>query len=190
MSASQALIATEILDAYPMQRHQCLLDVGGGAGTFLVAAATRHPHLRVKLFDLPAVAAIARTRFKDAGIAARAETFGGDFVATPLPEGADVISLIRVAFDHPDEKVLNILRAIRKVIPENGTLLIAEPMAGTIGAEAMGDAYFGFYLLAMGRGRSRTADELTALLNKAGFRHVKIARTLMPLQTKLLVAKP
>ena len=147
-------------------------------------------HLRVKLFDLPAVAAIARSRFADAGIAARAETFGGDFVATPLPEGADVISLIRVAFDHPDEKVLNIFRAIRKVIPEDGTLLIAEPMAGTIGAEAMGDAYFGFYLLAMGRGRSRTADELTTMLNKAGFHHVKIARTLMPLQTKLLVAKP
>jgi demethylspheroidene O-methyltransferase len=190
MSESQALIASEILDAYPMQRHQCLLDVGGGAGTFLVAAATRHPHLRVKLFDLPAVAAIAKTRFADAGIAARAETFGGDFVATPLPGGADVISLIRVAFDHPDEKVLNILRAIRKVIPDKGTLLIAEPMAGTIGAEAMGDAYFGFYLLAMGRGRSRTADELTALLKTAGFHSVKIARTRMPLQTKLLIARP
>jgi demethylspheroidene O-methyltransferase len=190
MSESQALIASEILDAYPMQHHQCLLDVGGGAGTFLIAAATRHPHLRVKLFDLPAVASIAKTRFAEAGIAERAETFGGDFVATALPSGADVISLIRVAFDHPDEKVLNILRAIRKIIPENGTLLIAEPMAGTIGAEAMGDAYFGFYLLAMGRGRSRTADELTALLREAGFRSVKIARTRMPLQTKLLIARP
>jgi demethylspheroidene O-methyltransferase len=63
-------------------------------------------------------------------------------------------------------------------------------MAGTIGAEAMGDAYFGFYLLAMGRGRSRTADELTALLGQAGFRSVKIARTRMPLQTKLLIARP
>ena len=85
---------------------------------------------------------------------------------------------------------LNILRAIRKIIPDNGTLLIAEPMAGTIGAEAMGDAYFGFYLLAMGRGRSRTTDELTALLKTAGFRSVKIARTRMPLQTKLLMARP
>lgn len=48
-------------------------------------------------------------------------------LATPLPSGADVISLIRVALDHPDEKVLNILRAIRKVIPDNGIVLIAKP---------------------------------------------------------------
>jgi demethylspheroidene O-methyltransferase len=63
-------------------------------------------------------------------------------------------------------------------------------MAGTIGADAMGDAYFGFYLLAVSRGRSRTADELMALLCEAGFHRVKIARTRMPLQTKLLIARP
>lgn len=188
MSESQALIASEILDAYPMNRHQCLLDVGGGAGTFLIAAATRHANLHVKLFDLPAVAEIANARFAEVGIAGRAEAFGGDFAGSPLPTGADVISLIRVAFDHPDDKVLDILRAIRKIMPVHGTLLVAEPMAGTIGAEAMGDAYFGFYLLAMGRGRSRTVGELSALLNEAGFGRIKVARTRMPLQTKLIIA--
>ena len=38
-------------------------------------------------------------------------------------------------------------------LPPGGTLLLAEPMAGTPGAEPVGDAYFGFYLLAMGSGR-------------------------------------
>jgi demethylspheroidene O-methyltransferase len=66
----------------------------------------------------------------------------------------------------------------------------AEPMAGAIGADEMRDACFGFYLPVMGRGRSRTADELTALLRAAGFHQVKIARTRMPLQTKLLIARP
>ena len=55
---------------------------------------------------------------------------------------------------------LAILTAIRKAIAPGGTLLIAEPMAGTRGAEASGDAYFGFYLLAMGQGRPRTVDEI------------------------------
>ena len=41
MSASQALIAGEVLDAYRLDRHRCLLDVGGGDGTFLAAAARR-----------------------------------------------------------------------------------------------------------------------------------------------------
>ena len=41
-------------------------------------------------------------------------------------------------------------------LPADGTLLLAEPMAGSRGAEPVGDAYFGFYLLAMGSGRPRT----------------------------------
>jgi len=32
MSASQPLVAQEVLDAYPLHGHRCLLDVGGGRG--------------------------------------------------------------------------------------------------------------------------------------------------------------
>jgi demethylspheroidene O-methyltransferase len=190
MSQSQSLIAGEILAAYPLDKHRCLLDIGGGEGTFLIAAAAENPNLQLKLFDLPAVAAIAGTRFTAAGIDHRAAAFGGDFARDELPGGADVVSLIRVAFDHPDEKVLAILKAIRRVLPDNGTLLLAEPMAATGGAEPMGDAYFGFYLLAMGRGRSRSAAQIVELLRSAGFGRVQQVRTNMPLQTQLLVAKP
>lgn len=189
MAASQPLIADEILDAYPLARHRCLLDVGGGDGTFLVAAAARAPRLKLVLFDLPAVADRARANFSRRGLADRATAFGGDFVADALPQGADVVSLIRVAFDHDDAKVLSILRAVRGALPGGGTLLLAEPMSGVPGAEAMGDAYFGFYLLAMGRGRPRTVARLTALLEAAGFGEVRTVRTRLPLQTGLLVAR-
>jgi demethylspheroidene O-methyltransferase len=53
----------------------------------------------------------------------------------------------------------------------------------------MGDAYFGFYLLAMGRGRSRTAAELSALLQAAGFEAARSLPTPMPLNTGVLVAR-
>ena len=42
MAASQPLVAQEVLDAYPLARHRCLLDVGGGDGAFLAAAAARY----------------------------------------------------------------------------------------------------------------------------------------------------
>jgi demethylspheroidene O-methyltransferase len=61
-------------------------------------------------------------------------------------------------------------------------------MAGTPGAEPMGDAYFGFYLLAMGQGRPRSAAELAAMLQQAGFARVRPLRTDLPLQTGLLLA--
>ena len=106
-----------------------------------------------------------------------------------MPKGADVASLIRVIHDHDDAAAMTILRAVHEALPPSGTLLLAEPMAGTHGAEAMGDAYFGFYLLAMGRGRPRSATELAAMLEAAGFNAVRQVATRLPLQTRLLVAR-
>jgi demethylspheroidene O-methyltransferase len=114
---------------------------------------------------------------------------GGDFFADALPQGADIASLVRVIYDHDDTHALAILRAVRAALPAGGTLLLAEPMAGTQGAEPMGAAYFGMYLLAMGSGRSRTAQELSALLRQAGFGRIQTRRTTLPLQTGLIVAK-
>lgn len=190
MSASQALVAEEVLDAWPLDAHRCLLDVGGGDGTFLVTAARRAPGLRLMLFDLPPVAARARARFAAEGLSARATAVGGDFHADRLPAGADLVTLVRVVHDHDDKEVLALLRAVRQALPDDGVLLVAEPMSGTAGAEPITDAYFAFYLLAMGSGRPRSPEELESLLHTAGFRDVRMLATRMPLQTRLLVARP
>lgn len=189
MSASQPMVTREVVDAYAFARHKVLLDVGAGEGSFVTAVAAQAPGLQFMLFDLPAVAERARERLGNAGLGPRVQTFGGDFFADELPRGADVVTLVRVCFDHPDHRVLALLKAVRRALPPNGTLLLAEPMSEVPGAEAMGDAYFGFYLLAMGRGRPRSAAHLTRLLREAGFATVRQVPTRMPLQTGLLVAQ-
>jgi demethylspheroidene O-methyltransferase len=188
MAASQQLIAGEVLAAYPLGRHQRLLDVGGGAGTFLIAAAAAAPTLELVLFDLPAVAEIARRAFERAGLAGRARAVGGDFHLDPLPAGADIVSFVRVLHDHDDERALALLRAARAALPRRGTVLIAEPLAGTAGAETVGDAYFNFYLLAMGSGRARSLAEIRGLLEAAGFDAPRSLPTRLPLQTSVLCA--
>jgi demethylspheroidene O-methyltransferase len=189
MAASQPLVVEEILAGYDFGRHDCVLDIGGGDGTFLVSVARRWPGLKLQLFDLPAVAACASARFEAAGLAGRAHATGGDFRVDALPAGADVICLVRVIHDHDDGTAQALMRAACAALPVGGTLLLAEPMSGTPGALPMGDAYFGFYLLAMGRGRPRTAAQLRAMLHAAGFGSTRVVATAMPLQTQLIVAR-
>ncbi len=189
MSASQPLVAQEVLDTYDFSRHRCLLDVGGGQGRFLRAAARHCPRLKLMLFDLPGVVPVAHEAFAADGITSRTTVHGGDFTRDPLPTGADIATLVRVIYDHPDERALLILRAVYRALPPGGTLLLAEPMAGAPGAPRMGDAYFGFYLLAMHGGRSRTAAELQGLMQQAGFEAVRELSTPIPLQVGVLVAR-
>ncbi|MFP4647858.1 MAG: methyltransferase [Halorhodospira sp.] len=189
MAASQPMVATEVLDAYSLRRHRRLMDVGGGEGAFLLAAAQRWPHLQGRVVELPAVAERARRRFAASGLTERLEAVEADFFREPLPGDADVVTLVRILHDHDDEQVLMLLRNLRRSLAPGTTLLVAEPMAGTPGAERVGDAYFGIYLFAMGRGRPRTVAENQALLREAGFSEVRLLRGCNPLQARVIAAK-
>jgi demethylspheroidene O-methyltransferase len=181
MAASQPLVAEQILDAWRFERHRAVMDVGGGEGAFLRAVAARHPALALTLFDLPAVAERARARLP--GV----ECIGGSFLTDPLPQARDLVTLVRILHDHDDAPAQALLDAIARALPAGGTLLIAEPMAETPGAESVG-SYFDMYLLAMGSGRPRTPDEIGAMLRRAGFAAWRSIKTRNPLTTSLIAA--
>ncbi len=189
MAASQPFVAEQVIGSYPFGRHRAMLDVGGGEGAFATAVARAHPALQLGLFDLPAVGARARARLTAAGIVDRVTIHGGSFLHDPLPQGYDLVTLVRVLHDHDDEPALALLRSIRAALPTGGRLLIAEPMAGTRGAEASGDAYFGLYLWAMGSGRPRRADEIAAMLSACEFSRVREFPTPLPLNARLISAE-
>lgn len=189
MAASQTFVADDVLTSYPLRAHRHLLDLAGGDGTFAAIAAQRWPHLQVTVFDLPPVAERAGRRFAHERLSERARSIGGDLLKDPLPEGADIISLVRVLHDHDDEAVRTILASAKSALPPGGVLLIAEPMSATPGAEPIGDAYFGFYLLAMGSGRPRTPTQLIDLLGEAGFRSARLVPTLHPLMVRVIAAR-
>jgi demethylspheroidene O-methyltransferase len=188
MALSLPMVAEEVLDAYSLREHRCLLDVGGGEGVFLELAGRRAPSLRLMLFDLPAVAHRAQTRLGAAGLGDRATVHGGSFITDPLPAGADLITLLRVLPDHDDPVAQTILNACRKALAPGGRLLIADPLADLPGADVVGAAYFGLYTLAMGTGRARELAEYRSMLRSAGFSSVSTIRTHVPVQTGLLLA--
>jgi demethylspheroidene O-methyltransferase len=190
MAVTNPTVAADVLDAYPMRRHGRLMDVGGGDGTFLAAAGARTPHLRLMLFDLPAVTHMAQARLTCAGLLDRTEIVSGDFLCDPLPPGADLITLVRILHDHDDEGVLRLLRAVRAALPGDGALLVAEPMSSSPKADRVADTYFAFYLLAMGRGRARTPAEIMHLMRAAGFRRARPVRTRTPILLRAIVARP
>ena len=186
MAHTQSLVTDEILDAYPMDKHHIVLDIGGGQGAFIKRLASRYSHLTFKLFDIPGVAELSNAHFKEIGLSNRAQAVGGNFFQDPLPKGCDLATLVRVIFDHDDVRVKQLLANVFDALNPGGTLLLAEPMAETKGFEAMGHAYFGFYLLAMGRGRPRTEAEISDLLSQAGFTDIRLLNSYMPLNAQIL----
>ena len=189
MDASQGFVITEILDSYPFDDHQTVLDIGCGKARFVTALAQRHPHLNLQLFDLPAVVDLARERLAQAGLAPRARCVGGSFITDALPTGADVVTLVRVLHDHDDATVSALLRKVWHALPAGGRVLVAEPMRLPEGQGEMVDPYFHFYLLAMGAGRLRSPQDIARLLADSGFGGIEAVPTAMPIHAQIVTAQ-
>jgi demethylspheroidene O-methyltransferase len=193
MAASQGFVIQEILSSYFFSEHRCVLDVGAGRGRFACELATHAPHLTIQMFDLPPVSALAREYVHTKGLSERVSFHPGSFLHDPLPQGADLVTLVRVAHDHPDHVVVQILQKAYDALPLGGGILLAEPMAqspleGAAG-DASVDAYFHFYLLAMGDGRLRTPHELMAMMQAVGFTHVERVPNAMPIHAQILLGR-
>ncbi len=169
MADSQGLVASDTLGLFDFAKVRHLMDVGGGTGAFLHAIGAAHPHLRMTLFDLPAVVSGARFGLMTDRVTIRPGSFRDD----PLPGGADAISLVRVLYDHADDTVAGLLAKVHAALPARGQIIISEPMSGGARPDPATDIYFALYTMAMQTGRTRSAVEIAALLRAAGFRHIE-----------------
>jgi len=183
MADSQRVVADDTLRMVDLRNAKRVMDVGGGTGAFLRVVAKLYPELPLTLFDLPHVLAEAE-RFSPH------LTFApGSFRDDPIPQGADVITLVRVLYDHPDSVVEALLAKVHAALPPGGRLVISEAMAGGEKPDRACDVYFAFYTMAMSSGRTRSPSELKQMLEKAGFTKVSKPRALRPFITSVIEAE-
>ncbi|MFQ6549424.1 methyltransferase [Aestuariibius sp. 2305UL40-4] len=188
MEGSQALVAEDVLRAISLKDVECLMDVGGGTGAFLIAAGKANPATTLWLVDLPEVAELASVRLAAAGMEGRSSVFGGSFLDDALPGGADAVSLVRVLYDHDDDTVRVLLGKVHDALPPEGRLIIAEPMSGGDAPERAGDAYFALYTMAMRTGKTRSSAEIAELCREAGFDGIEMPRPRRPFVTRIVTA--
>jgi hypothetical protein len=156
-----------LLAAYDFSRFSTVVDVGGGQGALLAAILAANDALRGILFDLPGVVGPAEGVLAAAGVADRCTVVGGDFFEA-VPEGGDAYVMRSILHDWEDPEAIGILRSIRAVIPEDGSLLVLERELG--GPNVNPEAKFSdLNMLVMPGGRERTVDEFAALYERAGF---------------------
>jgi len=177
------LTSPAVAAAFDLSRFQRLVDLGGATGHLAIAACERYPQLRVTVFDLPQVVAMAREF-----AAGRIEWIAGDFFRDPLPP-ADLYVIGRILHDWPDEKVRLLLRKIWGSLPPGGALLIAEKLLDEDKAGPVAAHMQSLNMLVCAEGKERTAGEYAALLDEAGFVSVQSRRTGTPLDA-VLAAKP
>ncbi len=160
---------------YDFSRHNRVLDLGGGTGSFLKALLQRYPKLQCTLYELSTAAAVARKRLADDPQGRRIEIVEGDFLKDPLPKGHDVVLLAHVVHALVSESNLELLRRARQAVDPGARLLMVdfwmnpthtEPLAGALMA--------GEFLVVGGAGDVYSVEEARGWLDKSGWRFVEL----------------
>jgi SAM-dependent methyltransferase len=170
-------LSKQIAEAYDTSRFQCLLDIGGGSGTYTTAFLERNPALRAVLFDLPDAVEIARKRFEAEGFSERVRVVGGNFYEDELPTGCDLALLSAIIHQNSVEQNLALYRKIHRSLAPGGVILIRDHIMDEERTHPPAGALFAVNMLvATDGGDTFTFAEVERLLLEAGFQDAKPVR--------------
>jgi hypothetical protein len=167
-----------VLAAYKYDGIQTLADIGGGAGTAIIATLKQYPALRGILFDQADVIQRSAETIKAAGLESRCAMHAGNFFES-IPAGADAYSMRHIIHDWPDDLSIKILSNIRKAIPANGRLLIIETVIPE-GNDFAPGKLFDMLMMLFPDGKERTEAEYRKLLSASGFALHSVTPTQSP----------
>jgi SAM-dependent methyltransferase len=161
----------EVVDFATRQR---LLDVGGGTGSWSIAALRRHPHLRGTVVELPAVAELARARIAEAGLTDRLDVVAADAFADDLPGGHDAILVANLVHYWSPADNTTLLRRIRSAAPTGARLLLADFWTDPTHTQPVQAALMaGEFAVHLRDGDVYSVDEVREWLPSAGWRFVE-----------------
>ncbi|KAM9042939.1 LOW QUALITY PROTEIN: putative bifunctional dTTP/UTP pyrophosphatase/methyltransferase protein [Megaptera novaeangliae] len=169
MHSLSKLTAHHVATAFDLSRFTSACDLGGCTGILARELAREYPHLQVTVFDLPEVIELSGGFQRGGRQTERIRFVPGDFFKDNLPE-ADLYVLSRILQDWPDDRLHKLLSRISSSCKPGGGLLVAEAAAEEEGASRSPR------LRALSAGQPRSPDEHRRLLQRHGFRDVRVAR--------------
>jgi SAM-dependent methyltransferase len=183
-----ASTAAALAKTYDFGRHQRVLDVGGGTGSFLLAILQHHKNLTGTLFELPGACAVARQRLAKTPEASRIKVVEGSFLKDPLPGGHDVLVVANTVHVLSAAHNMKLMESMRGQVKAGARLLLADLWTDSTYTEPPAALLMsGEFLVISGEGQTYSEQDADGWLKQTGWR--KIERKSLAGPASLIVAE-
>jgi acetylserotonin N-methyltransferase len=154
-----------------------ILDVGGGSGCFMIAAAQAHPELEATVMELGTMCQVAAKYIAAGGVEARVGTVAVDMFRDAWPKGYDAIFFSNVWHDWNFRTCAWLAARAYEALPRGGRIILHEALLDDDGGGPPTTAAFSMLMLLATQGQQFTFAELERLLEDAGFEDVEARQT-------------
>jgi O-methyltransferase domain/Dimerisation domain len=161
--------ARALAQSYEFGRHQRLLDLGGGTGSFLVPILEHHPAIECGLFDIPSVIALARENLKARVGDGRVRFYEGDLLLDQFPAGYDAFLLANVVHIFTPEHNHDVLKRVHASAPSGARLLLVDFWTDPSHTQPVFAAIMAGQFLLAGEGDVYSEDEIRDMLASTGW---------------------
>ena len=167
-----------------------LLDLGGGPGTFAIHFCKANSDLEAIVFDRSTTEPFMRKTVASFDLSERIDFLGGDFNQDTISDSSfDVAWLSHVLHSNGPEECESLIRKIYEILEPGGLILIHDFILADTKDRPEFAALFSLnMLIGTPQGRSYSAAEITAMLEKAGFSGCKMIDPGTPNQSLILAA--
>ena len=157
----------------PVADGACILDVGGGPGTYCIALARRYPNLRATILDRPETLEITRELLQASGLGERIECRPGDALADGYGEGFDLVLVSQLLHAFGPADCSAIIRNAAKALAPGGVLTVHEFALNEDRCSPPHAAIFAVNMLVNTQsGRTYTIGEIEAWMAEAGLTEI------------------
>ncbi len=167
-------LAPHLLRRWPLRDCKCLLDVGGGLGTFAIACCRRYPKLRATIVEHPNVAALTVQAVKKSRLGHRIDVIALDFVKERWPDGFDVVLLSNVLHGQGARQSHGLIASAYRSLGRGGRLIVRDVLLGADRTASAWGAVFSVALMVQTPGgQCHSLREVRQWLRDAGFRDLQ-----------------
>jgi ubiquinone/menaquinone biosynthesis C-methylase UbiE len=162
----------EVIKSVDLTGIKCLLDLGGGPGSYSMAFAKEKIH--VTLMDYPDTLRISKKLIKDAGMEKNIKLLPGNFTQDVLGGNYDMVFISHIFHAYGIADSLAILRRCYDVLHPGGKIAVQDFNLHESKTSPLQGAVFAINMLVNTlEGRSYTPKEMSSWMKEAGFRNIR-----------------
>lgn len=166
-------IAPRLVPLIDLSSKHCLLDLGGGPGTYAIHFCLHNPHLQATVYDLPTTKPFAEKTIEKFKLTDRIRFLAGNYVEDDITGSYDAAWLSHILHGEGPDQCQKLIHKAVSALEPGGSVIVHDFILNNTMDGPLFPALFSLnMLLGTSSGQAYSEQQITEMLSAAGVKDI------------------